>query len=176
MGLDRNDQLRLLVAERGPLLGFIASLARDRDLAEDVFQTLVVITSEKSPDLDTRERFLSWARTAARYEVNNALRKRHRTVALDDNVMDLLESQWAMADRKPATAIADALDRCLGALTDNARRMLRLRFEDGLSGEDLARALGRTVNTVYVGLSRSYRALADCIEARVAESEARDRA
>ena len=176
MAFDKNDQLRLLVAERGPLLGFIVSLTRDRDLAEDVFQTLVVITSEKSPEVDSRERFLSWARTAARFEVNNALRKRQRTVALDDNVLTMLESQWSVADRRPANPLGEALEQCLGRLTSNVRRMLRLRFEDELSGEDLARALGRNVNTVYVSLSRSYRLLADCIEARISQIEERDRA
>jgi RNA polymerase sigma factor (sigma-70 family) len=169
MAFDKNDLLRLLVAERGPLLGFIASLARDRDLAEDVFQTLVVLTSEKCPRVDSRERFLSWARTAARFEVNNALRKRQRTITLDEDVLTLLEGQWATADRRPATAMGDALEQCLGQLTPGVRQMLRLRFEDDLSGEDLARAVGRTVNAVYVGLSRAYRSLAGCVEARVTD-------
>lgn len=166
--LDKTDLLRLLVAERGPLLGFITSLCRDRDLAEDVFQTLVVLTSEKGPDVDSRERFLSWARTAARFELNNALRKRNRTVALDDTVLTLLEDRWAAADREPATDVADALGACLEHLTPNVRQMLRLRFEQDLSGEALAKAVGRSLNAVYVGLSRSYKALADCVETRLA--------
>ena len=178
MAMDKNDLLRLLVAERGPLLGFIASLARDRDLAEDVFQTLVVLTSEKQPAVSSREHFLAWARTAARFEVNNALRKRKRTVPLDDHVVDLLEQQWTAADRQGGPALAEALEHCLGGLTPNVRNLLHQRYEKGLSGEALARSVDRKVNAVYVALSRAYRLLADCIEARVAvtaEGGRRDR-
>lgn len=170
--LDKNDLLRLLVAERGPLLGFVYSLCRDRDLAEDVFQNLVVLTSEKQPTVSGREHFLSWARTAARYEVNNAMRKRHRTIPLDPEVIDLLERQWDEADRQQTgPALAEALGHCLDRLTPNVRRLVRLRYDQGLTGDALAAAMDRTLNAVHVALSRAYRTLAGCIEARVGATE-----
>src|SRR5271154_3867430 len=98
MPLDKNSLLRLLVAERGPLLGFLYSLARDRDLAEDCFQNLVVLISEKQPEVHDRQHFLAWVRRAARYEMNNALRKRQRTIPLDERVLEVLEKQWELAD------------------------------------------------------------------------------
>ena len=165
--LEKNDLLRLLVAERGPLIGFIYSLSRDRDLAEDVFQNLVVLTSEKRPVVNDREHFLAWARTAARFEVNNALRKKHRTIPLDEGVLSMLERHWDAADRHPGPALADALEPCLRQLTPNVRQLIKLRYEAGLTGDELARAMGRTLNTVHVALSRAYRLLAECIESRV---------
>jgi RNA polymerase sigma-70 factor (ECF subfamily) len=164
MGLDKSEMLRLLVAERGPLLGFITSVSPDRAAAEDVFQTLVVITSEKPPVALTREKFLSWARTVARHESGRVMRRRRRTVMLDERVLDQLQDRWSVTDSSNAAQLSESLQRCLGRLTPNARGMLKLRFEESLSGEELAKALGRTVNTVYVALSRAYRALAQCIE------------
>ena len=170
MNLDKSEMLRLLVAERGPLLGFITSVSPDRAAAEDVFQTVVVITSERPPTAETRERFLSWARTVARHEAGRVVRHRRRTVMLDDHVLDQLQERWSAADASTAAQQSEALHRCLERLTPNARGMLRMRFEESLSGEDLAKALGRTVNTVYVALSRAYRALAQCIEEQTSPS------
>jgi RNA polymerase sigma-70 factor, ECF subfamily len=167
MPLDKNSLLRLLVAERGPLCGFLYSLARDRDLAEDCFQNLVVITSEKQPEVHDRQHFLAWARRAARYEMNNALRKRRKTIPLDDKVLEVLEAHWQLADKQVGPSAADALQKCLGSLTPNVRNLVRLRYEEGLTGEELARTLNRTLNAVHVALSRAYRMLAECIDSRV---------
>jgi RNA polymerase sigma-70 factor len=166
--LDRSDLLRLLVAERGPLLGFIHSIARDRDIAEDVFQNVVIITSEKCPTVENREHFLSWARTVARYEVRTISRKQRRTVALDDAVMDALESEWNQVDRGSGPALAEALERCLGRLTPNIRNLLHLRYHRELTGEALAKSLNRKTNAVHVALSRAYRFLGECIERQLA--------
>jgi RNA polymerase sigma factor (sigma-70 family) len=150
MGFERNELLRMLVAERASLLGFITSLCRDREVAEDVFQTLVVITSEQQPAVETREKFLSWARTVARHEASRLGRVQRRTVRLDDEVLGQLERRWAAADRVPEVPLAEALERCLTRLTPAARGLLRLRFEKMMSGEELARSVGRSLNTVYV--------------------------
>ena len=161
--LEKNDLLRLLVAERYSLLAFINSICRDRDLAEDVFQNLVVITSEKRPSVTSREHFLSWARTAARFEVRNLARKQRRTITLEEGVMDSLKIHWDNADRNRGPLQAEALERCVGRLTPNARHMLQQRFEAGLTGDSLARALNRKTSAVHVALSRAYRFLAECI-------------
>ena len=167
--LEKNDLLRLLVAERGSLLGFIHSIAVDWDMAEDVFQSLVVITSEKQPPVATREHFLSWARTVARFEVRNLQRKLRRTVALDEAVVDLLKEQWDEADDQSGPVLAEVLERCVSRLTPNMQNILRLRFEKGLTGDALANALQRKTSTVHVALSRAYKFLAECIGRRVHE-------
>jgi RNA polymerase sigma-70 factor (ECF subfamily) len=167
MPLDKNSLLRVLVAERGPLLGFLYSLARDRDLAEDCFQNLVVIISEKQPVVNDRQHFLAWARRAARFEMNNALRKRRKTIPLDDKVLEALESQWQIADKQTGPLVAEALQKCLSSMTPNVRNLVRLRYEEGLVGEELARTLNRTLNAVHVALSRAYRMLAACIDSRI---------
>jgi RNA polymerase sigma-70 factor, ECF subfamily len=168
MALDKESQIRLLVAQRAMILGFIYSITRDADLTEDIFQGLVVLTSEKTPVIESREHFLSWARTSARYMANNAMRSRARLIPLDESILDLLETNWKSMDRHAGVPLSDALEKCLGALSPSSRKLVQLRYNDGLSGPQISDKLGRKLNSVHVGLSRIYKFLADCIESRAA--------
>jgi RNA polymerase sigma-70 factor (ECF subfamily) len=167
MALDRNTLLKLLVAERGPLLGFMYTVCRDRDLAEDMFQNLVVIATEHQPVAQTREQFLSWARTTARYGLYNTMRKQRRSLPLDEDVIYSLEEVWQARSRVTGSSKVEALERCLRSLTPNVRNLLWLRYDKGLSCEEVASELKRNMNAVHVALSRAYKVLAECIQSRL---------
>lgn len=170
MPLDRNHLLRVLVAERGPLLGFMFTVCRDRDLAEDMFQNLVVITSKSEPIVESREQFMSWARTTARYGLYNVMRKQRRQIPLTEHVVELLEDEWSATLQNRGSSQIDALEDCLQSLTPNVQELLKLRYDKGLTCEEVAHTLRRKLNAVHVALSRAYRVLAQCIETRL-ESE-----
>jgi len=167
MALDKEDQIRLLVAERARILGFIYSITRDPDMTEDVFQNLVVLVSDKQPAIESREHFLSWTRTAARYLAYNALRSRARVVCLDEALLDLLEIQWKKMDKHSGPLLSETLEKCVGTLSPRSREILQLRYQEGLSGPQISGKLGRKLNTVHVTLSRIYKVLADCVATRL---------
>jgi RNA polymerase sigma-70 factor, ECF subfamily len=166
--------LKMLVAERGPLLGFMYTVCRNRDLAEDMFQNLVVITTEHSPNVETREQFFSWARTTARYGLYNAMRKQRKSVALSENILSCLEEEWDIISKDHGSSRADALEDCMQTLTPNTRNLLWLRYDRGLSCAEVAQKLNRRLNAIHVALSRTYRVLAQCIEHRLASEGGRD--
>jgi RNA polymerase sigma-70 factor (ECF subfamily) len=168
MALDRNHLLKMLVSERGSLLGFMFTVCHDRDMSEDMFQNLVVITTEHSPEVETREQFFSWARTTARYGLYNVMRKQRKSIPLSDNVLTFLEHEWETACRDRGSLQADALEKCMRSLTPNIRNLLWLRYERGLSCAEVAKTLNRRLNAVHVALSRTYRVLAECIEQKLA--------
>ena len=161
---DQDEFVRTLLGERGTLLGFIRSLVRDRHLAEDVFQSVMVAAISKRDEIQDREHLLKWLRTAARFEaLSQNRRKARQSAELDESVLNLLEAHWARHDAQPGSVKADALRHCVDRLTPNARNLLRLRYEEGVSGERLASVAGKSLNTVYVTLTRIHRALGDCI-------------
>ena len=174
MPLDRNTLLRYLVAERGPLLGFMFMVCRDRDMAEDMFQNLVIVMTEHQPVVETREQFLSWARTTSRYRLYNAMRDQRREVPLNTDVISTLEKVWNSSSKFSGAAKGDALEQCLRRLTPGVRNLLWLRYEQGLSCQEVADALNRKINAVHVSLSRTYKVLAECIQRRVMASEGKN--
>src|SRR5271157_5855723 len=149
----------LLLSQRAMLLGYIVSIVRDPDLAEDVFQNVAIVVLDKAGAVAKDEDFPVWARRVARFESLTALRQRKRAPELlDQSVLELLEDQWSATDATPAPA-RKALRECVEKLSPYARQLIRLRYVDELSALDVAERLNRSPNTIYVALSRTYRHL-----------------
>ncbi|MBC7819036.1 MAG: sigma-70 family RNA polymerase sigma factor, partial [Planctomycetaceae bacterium] len=74
-----------------------------------------------------------------------------------------LDAVWAARDADSSSQLRDALERCIGKLSDKAKRIIRLRYGEGLNGEQVAAAMAIRVRSVYQALSRIHVALADCI-------------
>jgi RNA polymerase sigma-70 factor (ECF subfamily) len=162
----------LLLSHRAMLLGYVASIVRDPDLAEDVFQNVALVVLDKAAAVARDEEFPAWARRVARLESLAALRKRRRAPELlDQAVLELLEDEWSAGDAAPVPA-RKALRECVDGLSPYAQQLIRMRYVDGLSALDVAERVNRSPNTVYVALSRAYRHLAGCVERRLAREGA----
>src|SRR5262249_39332604 len=159
--------LRRLLDCRGMLLGYVTAIVRNPELAEDVFQNVALVVLKKGDRSHLGAGFLAWARGIARLEALSALRKQaHAPQPLDEAVLDLPEDRW-QAQAAGCGTLTEALDFCLQKLTPKARKVIELRFQENLSGKELAARLAQPVNTVYVALSRIYRGLASCIRQRL---------
>jgi RNA polymerase sigma factor (sigma-70 family) len=175
VSLDRDTAVRLLIYGRTRLVGYIYSMVNDWSLCDDVFQEVSVLVLEKCGAIPDAERFGSWVRSAARLKAIKALWKRGRQPQLlGDAVLDLLDSSWDEDEAEEPGSQVETLRLCVRELTPRARRILYLRYVDGIKGEALARLLEQPPNTVYVALSRIHRQLARCIARRMAEDGARD--
>jgi len=170
MALNSDTVVRQLVRERSQILAYIWSIVHDEHLAEDVFQDLFVIASRKAGEIEDVEHFQKWVRKAARFEALNAARKRQRSpMIFDAATLDLLDEVWEenaleLPDR------VEALRVCMEQLSPYARRLVTLRYAEGLTGQPLADALERKIGTVYTALSRVHRVLGDCVRRRLGGS------
>lgn len=167
MPLTPDDVVRQLVRERSQILAFIWSIVHDEHLAEDVFQDLFVIASRKADEIENSEHFQKWIRKAARFEALNAARKRQRNpMVFNTATLDLLDQVW-YEESVDLTDQVEALRVCMDQLSPYARRVVTLRYAEGLSGQALADTLDRKVGTVYTALSRIHRVLGDCVRRRL---------
>ena len=85
-----------------------------------------------------------------------------------------MDGHWEQFDEAESNDVIHALHACIGELTPNARRLIDLRYRNGLSGVKLADTMGKQLNTVYVALTRIHRTLAECITRRVAQAQEGD--
>jgi RNA polymerase sigma-70 factor (ECF subfamily) len=168
--LDQGAALRLLLANRAMLIGYINAITGDPTLTEDVFQEVSIVVMDKHAQVDGAEGFRPWARTIARFQALKAVsRRRNAPLRLTDAVIDRLDAAWQAGDGGPARGdeIA-ALSHCLGKLTPRAQRLVQLRYHEDLPGARIAELLQRPLNTVYVAISRIHRALAECVRQELA--------
>jgi RNA polymerase sigma-70 factor (ECF subfamily) len=165
--IDQESLVLTLLRERVKLLAYLSSIVRDHHLAEDLFQEVAVLAVRKIDEIHDMKHLLGWLRLTGRHLALRALRRRRQSPLVDQSVLDLLEEQWSEQDGTPAIELVEALEECLEELSPYARDLVRLRYEDEISGTRLAEVVDRNVNTVYVALSRIHRSLHDCISEKL---------
>jgi RNA polymerase sigma-70 factor (ECF subfamily) len=128
------------------VISLITRLTNDRALAEDLAQETFVKVFRNLAAFDTKRRFSSWLFRIAHNTAVDALRRtRSQTVALDPG----LESEPPPDPAAPAApdpverqALARALTTALSQLRPEYRAAIVLRYEQGLSFEDIGHVLG----------------------------------
>jgi RNA polymerase sigma-70 factor (ECF subfamily) len=170
---NRRAVMRLALEHRAQLWGFLVGLTKDPARAEDLFQNTYLILCEKWELYRPGTNFLAWARQIARYEFLASIDPERRPFVTAE--MEVLESAMRAAESEggPPSSRREALRRCLDQMPQaKGRRVLELRYGEGLAGEKVAEQLGLSVNALYTLLSRVRRILQECIERRVRAEEA----
>ena len=172
MGSERtNDQERRkadfaeqLREAQSRLFGYIHSLVRDLDDADDLFQQTTLILWNKFDDYDRARSFLSWACGVARLEVCNFLRSRgrQRLYFSDDLNLLLAEAQDELTyDETEERRIA--LAGCVEKLRQRDRQLLDECYGHEEGVRQVAGRHGRSSHSVHNSLRRIRRSLFECI-------------
>jgi RNA polymerase sigma-70 factor (ECF subfamily) len=162
--IQQRDLVRVLVAERVKMLAYIDSLVRDESLSEDLFQEVCMLAVEKAGSIKDETHLVKWLRTTARFHALNAMQKRLHNICLANEVLDSLESKWqSQYDTDNTSDRAEALRHCVDKMPAKSRDLIQRRYVQEMSYEQLAKALGRPIDSLYVTFSRIFATLGNCI-------------
>jgi RNA polymerase sigma-70 factor (ECF subfamily) len=165
-GLRRRDPDlldRLIEKYQHRLLRYLVYLTGRRELAEDFFQETWIRVLERGRQYDGRHEFSTWLFSIAHHLVIDHMRRR-QPASLDD----LADKDDAVQFDVPATGQPSAFDVTMqheqnekisagmSRLAAENREALVLRFQEGMSLEEIAQATGAPLGTVK---SRIYRGL-----------------
>jgi len=156
---------------------FCVGMLRDRDSAADCVQDTFCLAATRLPRLREPDRLRPWLYSIARNEALRRLRELRRETPSDE--LPDIQSEDAGPNMLAArTELADLIAEAAGGLSDRDRAVFDLAFRHGLSGPDLADALGVThsnANTMVQRLKRTIeRSLGALLVARRARSRAGD--
>jgi len=164
-GLRRRDPDlldRLIEQYQHRLLRYLLYLAGNRELAEDLFQETWIRVLECGHRYDGEHAFSTWLYAVARNLTIDYLRKRN-PVSLDGLMEDEEHVPFEPADtRPPAWELvaqheqAERISAALVSIPAEYRETVLLRFQEGLTLEEIATVTGAPVGTVK---SRLYRGL-----------------
>jgi RNA polymerase sigma-70 factor (ECF subfamily) len=146
------------------LYGYIHSLARDLNDADDLFQQTALILWKKFDEFDPRRSFFSWACGIARLEVVNFLRgrARHRLYFSDDLNLLLIEAQEKISSREMEDR-RDALAKCVAKLRQRDQELLLECYQEAGGVHEAAGRRGRSSQSIFNSLRRIRRSLYECI-------------
>ena len=147
-----------MVDFESPLIGYAITILNDPELARDVVQDTFLRLCQQDPD-KVRDSLKSWLFTVCRNRALDVLRK-------DKRIQPLEEERWkkiAVSSLQPDEQ-ADCQERVsvvmrlLNRLSDNQREVIILKFQQGLSYEEISKITGLTSGNIgfliHAGLKR----------------------
>jgi RNA polymerase sigma-70 factor (ECF subfamily) len=164
-GLRRRDPDlldRLIEQYQHRLLRYLVYLSGNRELAEDLFQETWIRVLERGHQYDGRHEFSTWLYAVARNLTIDYLRKKS-PVSLDGLMDDEDHAPLEPADTRPLAwevvqqhEQAERLSAALVGIPAEYRETVVLRFQEGLTLDEIAAVTGAPLGTVK---SRLYRGL-----------------
>ena len=147
-------------AESARLVGALARMTRDLDLAEDLAQDALVAALEQWPESGIPSKPAAWLMTTAKRrgidEFRRAETRRRKTAELghgwEERSMPDLESQ---VDYIEDDVLRLIFLSCHPALTPESRAALTLRLVGGLTTAEIARAFLASESTMGQRISRA---------------------
>jgi RNA polymerase sigma-70 factor (ECF subfamily) len=161
----------LLARHQGQLLGYIYSLVRNLDDADDLFQQTSLVLWDKFDQFDPSRSFVGWACGVARYEVLNFLRARSRDRLLylsDELSLALIEAQEEL-EHERLEERRTVLAGCMKKLRDRDKALLEACYDRSAGVREVARDRGRSPQSIHNSLRRIRRALFDCVRRSLAQ-------
>lgn len=158
LGGDRSAFESLVVAHTPRARAVVANvLGRDPGLIDDVVQEAFLHAYRSLGQLGEPAAFPAWLCTIARNEAVTWLRRnaRVRSVAVEQAEQPHVQHEREAADDSDLIAMRSAL----GSLSASYREILALKYEAGLSYDQIAASLGLSVANVEKRLYRARQAL-----------------
>ncbi|MFM8932153.1 MAG: sigma-70 family RNA polymerase sigma factor [Gemmataceae bacterium] len=138
---------------------------QDRD---DVYQQVALTVARRFEEYDKGRPFLGWVLWLAKSRLTDFYRSQQKQPQLlSDEMLDRF-ADALVKQRDMVNPRQEALDMCLKEMTERSRSLIRLKYNDGLKIDQIAKVIGITPASVRVALYRVREFLATCIRRRIA--------
>lgn len=173
--MDRSVIIRILMPERTKQVALAWSILREPQLAEDAYQDMLARVLENEGIFEGPRHLRDWSWKVLRNRCYELIRQQKYQVALlDESILDLVDAELEGRETGDLAQRTDALQQCLEGLSAKSRATIRMRYFEGLRGNQVAEKLGRKPDAVYKALQRIYVTLSECIQRKLAVFEAGD--
>lgn len=171
---DREHFIEQVRTYHAGLRGFVRSLGVDPLWVDDVAQEAFIVAYNRLDEFERGRDFGAWLRGIARNLVINERRKdARRKRILSNNLTDVLLSSSSASDHEPeemgddALARLNALKECVRGLPEKSLRLLKCRYEEEQSAQDIAEEFAMNPPAVRKALERLRTSLRECMEQRI---------
>jgi RNA polymerase sigma-70 factor (ECF subfamily) len=162
--------VRLVVEKQTNIMAAISTVQRsDNYLAQGVFSDTAIEIGRSWDKFDNTREFLPWATTIAKRIAANHLRSagRERKI-LEQFSLDSIASEVdELGGESVQNLRIDALTTCVSALPAFYREVIRLRYYENHSCEQITQMVQKTAGALNTLLSRLHRRLGQCVNKKV---------
>jgi len=148
------------------LKAYISAIVRDPVRAEDIFSEVTIQIIRSWENYDQARPFTHWSRGVARRVALASLRTENRqALLLEEGVLDNIAREVdELGDETALERRKEALRECMERLPEHERDLIRQRYFEERTYQDIARLASKRVGALYVRFSRLHHALRRCVE------------
>ncbi|RAU43785.1 MULTISPECIES: sigma-70 family RNA polymerase sigma factor [unclassified Pseudomonas] len=162
---DRSALQALYDHEGARMLGVARRIARDDATAEDIVHDAMIRIWTRAASYDpARGSARGWIYSITRHLALNAIRDTRRETPLDGSGIDSLATVPGTDDDRALWSGSAKIYRCLEQLQPAPQRCILHAYVDGCSHAEIAGLLGAPLGTVKAWITRSLKALRECLE------------
>jgi RNA polymerase sigma factor (sigma-70 family) len=151
---------------------FCVGMLRDRDSAADCVQDVFCTAATTLTQLRDSDKLRPWLYAIARNEALRRIRHRQRE-HLSDQLPEAATGEPGPDTLAARRELADLIARAAGGLSDRDRSVLELTYRHGLSGPELAQALGVSQSNANTLVGRLRETIERCLGALLVARQAR---
>ncbi len=161
--------LKLALKYRAELTAYARSLLGNYAAAEDAVQEAMLVVVKKFDQFQEGTSMLAWCRSIVRLEVLRMKQQRQREQSLAerllDDAIDAAFEEFQTAQRSDdADRWRQSLEHCLEQVPQRGRNVLKSRYVDELSYQQIGERAGMTLEAVRKALFRLKRQVRACVE------------
>ena len=163
MALTTECIAEVFLSHRLGLTAYLSMVTHNHHLAEDVFQETCVKALGRKETFESKQHLLNWFRVAARNRAIDLIRSRDgKYEGLSNKVLELFEQDLNKEKEHKQELIRLLMD-CVAESTPRNRELIRLKYYEGWSGEQISKKLDRKIDSIYQAISRLHKALHICV-------------
>jgi RNA polymerase sigma-70 factor (ECF subfamily) len=155
--------IQLYTSHEVRLRTFALSLIPNWADAEEIVQQASLVMWQKFDQFQPGTNFFAWGGKIVHLTAKDFRKRLRRDVIhFGDRFFDVVSAE-APEIAEELAARERILGECIEKLTPRQKELLRLKYEDGCRGEQMAKILKSSVDAAYEALARIRRALYDCV-------------
>jgi RNA polymerase sigma-70 factor (ECF subfamily) len=149
---------------QGMLKGYIFSAVRDYHAAEDILQEMAILITQKASDFNFDRPVSPWLTGVAKMHIRRWFQqsgRRPQHVSFD--MLDLCLTDHGEFESAAMLRRETFLVDCVESLPSKQRRIMSLRYAEGLSCDRISQTMNRSIQSIYSIIKRLKSALRECI-------------
>jgi RNA polymerase sigma-70 factor (ECF subfamily) len=165
------DFLRLFLENQRTIYAYILSMAPCLTDADDIMQETAATMLARFAGFKRGTNFGAWGVTIARYKIMEYHNEKKRDLELMNKALLEQISQVASTKVLQMDDRLKALEQCLGNLNEQHRKLIHIRYHQGMSIKHIAEKFQKPAAAMYKKMSRLHESLSRCITMTLAAWE-----
>ncbi len=149
------------------LKGYIFSAIRDYHAAEDMLQEIAILITKKAATFDFDRPVAPWLTGVAKIHIRRWFQQSgRRPLHISFEMLDQCLTDHEGFEAAAMLQRESLLVACVESLPSKQRRIMRLRYAEGLNCERISQMTSRSVQSIYSTIKRLKKSLRECVNAR----------